>query len=986
VKRLGWWIVWSALVVASLSVASFPLDAQAGPVTGLDHVPFKVKPTFSRLVKSTSVQAFPAQFDLRSLGRLSPVRDQGQLGTCWSFAVYGSLESNVTAYGKTIEFSEQNLKNNSGFAGDPNGGGNHLMAMAYMARWSGPVPENLDPYVDDPKKNKSPVLPPPLLPIKIQAVDLLPPRDLPTLKRYLMEYGAVYTSILVGNTDRDMDRIYNPAKAALFNPQEEGAGHAVTIVGWDDRYPKANFRKVGGVGPQNDGAFIVRNSWGTSWGDHGYFYISYEDANVATDLAGFVADGENRYNQIYQYDSHGANSRLSFDDAETPYAVKFTAQGNEDLAAIGLFTAEESVGYKISVGPTLAQAAHAAPVAEGSLRFPGYHVLSLAQSYPLAPGKAFFVVVRQTLPSGFSSVPLEEPQEGYVKPFKPAKGVFFYAYGDGEFQPLEGAQATANIALKAITASRTAADVKVSRVKFDVPAATLTAGETRKFAVTVFPQDAANPQVTFSVQPAGVARVDAQGNVTALSAGTAEVKALSADRSVTATLTLTVVAAPAVPAAVFGDPAVEQAVRKALNVTDKALSADDLARVKALTLSGKAGTLGGLELLPFLASLDLEGLQAKDLSVVGSLKALTTLSLAGLTAAQLKTVKLPPSLQTLDLSRTNLSSGWDVLSTAPRLTSLTAVQASVKDVKALAALAGLKALDLRNNKIASVAPLAALGQLTSLYLTGNPAADLASLSAMAPRLKSKDFDTRTSAVAFADQRIEAAVRDELGLADDEALTPLLLSQVEVLDLSEVKDHSPVNLGGLENLTNLYELYLPDLGIADASKVAKLTNLEALDLSGNQLTDLTFAKPLKNLTYLEVSDNHLTNLAPLAGLSNLEELYLAGNRVTDLRPLAKLTHLVDLDAAENALTSVDTVLKLRDLEVLDVSSNQLASMAVLAQMTWLDSLYVRNNPADDVDQLVPLLDSLGDSDFDEDGATFDPSETPSDEDDDTDVAS
>jgi len=963
----------SLTIVILLVGLTLGLSAQAGP-TGLSHVPYKSKAVFSHIVKANTVQALPAQFDLRVLGRMSPIRDQGQLGTCWSFAVYGALESNVTAYGKDIIFSEEHLKNNSGFARDPNWGGNQYMAMAYMARWAGPVPEALDPYTEDPKRDKSPVLPPGQLPFKIQAVDLLPPRDVTTLKRYLMENGAVYTSIMVGDTDRDMKVIFNESTASLFNPKEAGAPHAVTIVGWDDNFPKDKFRKVDGSGPRNNGAFIVRNSWGMSWGDHGYFYISYEDANATGELAGFVADGQNRYSQIYQYDVHGTNASISYESSAIPYAVKFTARGDEDLQAVGLFTAVENVTYTVSAGATIEKAAHAAPILEGTLRFPGYHVLPVTTSVPLSKGKDFYVVVHQSIPDGYASLPLEQPEKGYVKPFTPAKGVFFYAMGDeGDFVPLEDNTPDANIPLKVMTTSRKANGVKVSRLAFEVGSATLTVGERRSLPATVTPSNAADATVVYTVQPASVATVDEKGTLTAVGAGTAELRATSADKAVSAVVAVTVVNPPAREKAItFGDPSVERAVRNALGVNDRGLTLADLAGVSALSLAGKATTLAGIELLPGLTQLDLEGLQAKDLAVLGSLKALKTLSLVGFGAGQLNKVRLPKSLEVLDLSRTDLSGGWGLLAGAPNLQELVAVQSSARDVVALGKISSLRKLDLRNNRIASVAPLAALPQLASLLLAGNPADDLSSLASAASRMTNKDFNAQPAeAVIFADHRIEAAVRSELGLNPKQPLTKLLLTQVETLDLTKLKDKSPLKLGGLESLTNLYELDLPDFGIIDASVIGKLINLESLDLGGNQISNLGFVKPLGHLAVLDLSDNQISDIGALTSLQNLEELSLAGNQIRDARVVGNLTQLTDLDLSENQLKSLEGVLKLKSLEFLDVSSNQLGSVAPLKGMGWLDTLFVRDNPAQDVVSLAGMLDTLGESDFEDDGTTFDP---------------
>ena len=54
----------------------------------------------------------------------------------------------------------------------------------------------------------------------------------------------------------------------------------MVIVGWDDSYPRRNFGARYGRPPGN-GAFLVRNSWGASFGDGGYFWVSYYDRSFA---------------------------------------------------------------------------------------------------------------------------------------------------------------------------------------------------------------------------------------------------------------------------------------------------------------------------------------------------------------------------------------------------------------------------------------------------------------------------------------------------------------------------------------------------------------------------------------------------------------------------------------------------------------------------------------------------------------------------------
>ena len=104
-----------------------------------------------------------------------------------------------------------------------------------------------------------------------------------TVKKYITKYGGV---LLVPTCDNQM----NNYKGGMYHSKSVGADgdtHALLIIGWDDNYSKDNFYYEK---PENDGAWLVLNSWGTSWANNGVGWLSYEDYYSSVNDVKFIGD------------------------------------------------------------------------------------------------------------------------------------------------------------------------------------------------------------------------------------------------------------------------------------------------------------------------------------------------------------------------------------------------------------------------------------------------------------------------------------------------------------------------------------------------------------------------------------------------------------------------------------------------------------------------------------------------------------------------
>lgn len=295
--------------------------------------------------EETVPETLPAYFSLIDEGCATPVKSQVG-GTCWATAAATSMESACKMAHRTdieidpldiVDYVYEREKDEGYFLtsrADP----------LSVGGWAWQVTETLSngfgKYV------------------LAEAVDYSA-ADADTFKEAIRSNGAM--NVAVNDVISYRFGFINGYKT-LNDPDSNSFDHEVTIVGWDDNFPKENFKKTA----TQDGAWLAQNTRGTTWGNDGFYWISY-DTPFREQTIFKLAEG---YREVLSYD--GGNENTIETGSITSIANVFHKAGT--LKAVGTYTTRQNQHITIEI---YNEAQELLAAREETFEGKGYHTVRL---------------------------------------------------------------------------------------------------------------------------------------------------------------------------------------------------------------------------------------------------------------------------------------------------------------------------------------------------------------------------------------------------------------------------------------------------------------------------------------------------------------------------------------------------------------------------------------------------------------------------------
>ena len=325
-----------------------------------------------------------SSYDPRDNGKISSVSSQGKSGACWAFAATACIEQDLITKGDenaSVDLSEAALICASGGEAPFSQTGSAAQAELILASGKGLCFEQFEPFIGS--APEAAIVSDEKAGIMEYGLSKAYEIDSSQIKLAVKKHGAVYVSQYYNKKYMSEDG------ESYYCPTSLPVNHAAAIVGWDDSYPKEKFPTA----PKNDGAWLIKSSWGAEVSQDGYYRISYEDKSIS----GFtVFETGEAHSCTYSLADRLPAVNISA-GSKVSAACVYTAESDEVLSSAGFLSmSSEPADYTLSVYTKIKDGSPEgtlAASASGKISAKGFYSAELDKAVKLDKGEHFSVVL-----------------------------------------------------------------------------------------------------------------------------------------------------------------------------------------------------------------------------------------------------------------------------------------------------------------------------------------------------------------------------------------------------------------------------------------------------------------------------------------------------------------------------------------------------------------------------------------------------------------